>query len=133
MKVLDPQSALLTNVEVYQFLKANPPRTIDIQVGAYPTVNLAGHSTVRKDVSPKRRRTRLNSGKTLQSIRQLTCSKVRPIHRRDHTIRQESCRSTNLDDGPHQEAETVRVEQDGSHEPDQLGGGSTGRYLGGAS
>jgi len=52
MKVLDPQSALLTNAEVYQFLRANPPRTADRQVGAYPTVSLAGYGTVRKDVSP---------------------------------------------------------------------------------
>ena len=51
MKVLDPQSALLTNVEVYQFLQSNPARKPDKQIGAYQTTNLTGYNAIRKDVS----------------------------------------------------------------------------------
>lgn len=51
MKVLDPQSALLTNAEVYQFIKSRPTREPDEVRGAYAVTNLTGHKTVLKDVS----------------------------------------------------------------------------------
>lgn len=51
MKVLDPQSALLTNAEVYQFLQSNPPRKPEKQIGSYAATNLTGYTAVRKDVS----------------------------------------------------------------------------------
>lgn len=51
MKVLDPQSALLSNAEVYQFLKTRPPTVPEKKAGAYPVTNLTGHQAVLKDVS----------------------------------------------------------------------------------
>lgn len=51
MKVLDPQSALLTNAEVYQFLQSNTPRKAETQIGSYPVTNLIGYTAVRRDVS----------------------------------------------------------------------------------
>jgi hypothetical protein len=50
MKVLDPQSALLTNAEVYDFLKSNEPRKPDRKIGAYEPVDLKGYHEVRQDV-----------------------------------------------------------------------------------
>ena len=51
MKVLDPQSALLTNAEVYEFLTSNKPRKPDKKIGAYEPVDLKGYQEVRQDVS----------------------------------------------------------------------------------
>lgn len=50
MKVIDPQSALLTNAEVYDFLKSSKPRTADKKIGAYEPVDLKGYKEVRQDV-----------------------------------------------------------------------------------
>lgn len=50
MKVIDPQSALLTNAEVYDFLKSSKPRTADKKIGAYEPVDLKGYRQVQKDV-----------------------------------------------------------------------------------
>ncbi|ETN47068.1 uncharacterized protein HMPREF1541_01258 [Cyphellophora europaea CBS 101466] len=50
MIVVDPQSALLTNAEVYDFLKAQKQRPADKKLGAYEPVNLASCIQVRKDV-----------------------------------------------------------------------------------
>lgn len=50
MKVIDPQSALLTNAEVYDFLKSSKPRTADKKIGAYEPVDLKGYRQVEKDV-----------------------------------------------------------------------------------
>jgi len=55
MKVLDPQSALLTNAEVYQFLQSNPARKAEKQTGAYSSTNLTGYNAIREDVSRYRR------------------------------------------------------------------------------
>ncbi|RMD40101.1 hypothetical protein DV735_g5033, partial [Chaetothyriales sp. CBS 134920] len=49
MKILDPQAALLTNVEVHHFLENNPPRKPDKKSGAYEPVNLQEYYNVRKD------------------------------------------------------------------------------------
>jgi hypothetical protein len=49
-KVLDPQSALLSNAEVWDFLNNNPPRKADKKSGAYEPVNLKDYHNVRKDV-----------------------------------------------------------------------------------
>ncbi|KAK5106824.1 hypothetical protein LTS08_000947 [Lithohypha guttulata] len=51
MRVLDPQSALLTNAEVYQFLKTKKPGVPEAKSGAYPSTNLHGQQTILKDVS----------------------------------------------------------------------------------
>jgi hypothetical protein len=50
MKVVDPQSALLTNAEVYDFLKSHKPRPADKKIGAYEPVKLDGYKTVSADV-----------------------------------------------------------------------------------
>ena len=49
MKVVDPQAALLTNSEVYNFLKSNSPRKPDKKSGAYDTVRLQDYLNIRKD------------------------------------------------------------------------------------
>jgi hypothetical protein len=51
MKVVDPQSALITNVEVYDFLKSHTPRKETKKIGAYETIDLKGYREVRQDVS----------------------------------------------------------------------------------
>lgn len=50
MKVVDPQSALLTNAEVYDFLKSHKPRPADKKIGAYEPVKLDGYKKVCEDV-----------------------------------------------------------------------------------
>ncbi|KIV79346.1 hypothetical protein PV11_06912 [Exophiala sideris] len=50
MKVLDPQSALLTNSEVHRFLASNPPRQAVKKVGSYQPVNLKNYQRVRDDL-----------------------------------------------------------------------------------
>lgn len=42
MKILDPQSAVLTNPEVLSFMRAHPPRRPDPRVGGYPVTDLKG-------------------------------------------------------------------------------------------
>ncbi|EXJ57329.1 hypothetical protein A1O7_07676 [Cladophialophora yegresii CBS 114405] len=49
MKVLDPQAALLTTSEVYNFLLENPPRPPPKKIGSYAPVNLKGYQRVRED------------------------------------------------------------------------------------
>ncbi|KIW65945.1 hypothetical protein PV04_08158 [Phialophora macrospora] len=49
MKVLDPQSALLTTSEVHRFLLQNPPRPTPKKIGSYTPVNLKGYQRVRED------------------------------------------------------------------------------------
>ncbi|RMZ81756.1 hypothetical protein DV738_g1982, partial [Chaetothyriales sp. CBS 135597] len=49
MKILDPQAALLTNLEVHHFLENNQPRKPDKKSGAYEPVNLQEYYNVRKD------------------------------------------------------------------------------------
>lgn len=49
MKVLDPQSALLTTAEVHHFLNTHPPRAKDKPIGAYQTVKLDDYTNVRND------------------------------------------------------------------------------------
>lgn len=51
MRVVDPQSALLTNVEVYDFLKTRPPPKPEKKVGAYEQINLNNYKEIRQDVS----------------------------------------------------------------------------------
>lgn len=50
MRVVDPQSALLTNAEVYDFLKHHSPRKQDKKIGAYDPVDLKGYREIRQDV-----------------------------------------------------------------------------------
>lgn len=50
MKVVDPQSALLTNAEVYEFLKSYKARPADKKIGAYEPVKLDDHKRVCADV-----------------------------------------------------------------------------------
>ncbi|KAI1616701.1 hypothetical protein EDD36DRAFT_415587 [Exophiala viscosa] len=50
MKVLDPQSAILTNSEVHRFLASNPPRETAKKVGSYQPVNLKNYQRVRDDL-----------------------------------------------------------------------------------
>jgi hypothetical protein len=69
MKVLDPQSALLTNAEVYDFLKSNEPRKADRNIGAYEPVDLKGYVEVRQDV----RKFCLCSQMRLLVLRHLLC------------------------------------------------------------
>lgn len=54
MKILDPQSAVLSTLEVHQFLKENPPRSSAPKVGSYPAVDLKNHGNIRQDVSESR-------------------------------------------------------------------------------
>lgn len=49
MKVLDPQSALLTTSEVHHFLTTHPPRAKDKPIGAYQPVKLDDYTNVRND------------------------------------------------------------------------------------
>lgn len=49
MKVLDPQSALLTNAEVYHFIQNRPKDPPEKKVGAYPQTNLSGFQAILKD------------------------------------------------------------------------------------
>ena len=49
MKVLDPQSALLTTAEVHHFLTTHPPRAKDKPIGAYQPVKLDDYTNVRND------------------------------------------------------------------------------------
>ncbi|KAH0832593.1 hypothetical protein AYO21_06014 [Fonsecaea monophora] len=49
MRVLDPQSALLTTSEVHQFLSQNPPRPPPRKIGSYKQVNLKDYERVRDD------------------------------------------------------------------------------------
>ena len=49
MKVLDPQSALLTTSEVHHFLTTHPPRPKDKAIGAYQPVKLDDYTNVRND------------------------------------------------------------------------------------
>ena len=49
MKVLDPQSALLTTSEVHHFLSTHPPRAKDKPIGAYQPVKLDDYTNVRND------------------------------------------------------------------------------------
>ena len=49
MKVLDPQSALLTTAEVHHFLTTHPPRAKDKPIGAYQSVKLDDYTNVRND------------------------------------------------------------------------------------
>ncbi|ETI25632.1 hypothetical protein G647_02406 [Cladophialophora carrionii CBS 160.54] len=49
MKVLDPQAALLTTSEVYNFLLENPARPPPKKIGSYTPVNLKGYQRVRED------------------------------------------------------------------------------------
>lgn len=51
MKILDPQSAVLSTLEVHQFLKENPARSSAPKVGSYPAVDLKNHGNIRQDVS----------------------------------------------------------------------------------
>ena len=51
MRVVDPQSALITNIEVYDFLKSHNPRKSDKKIGAYEPIDLRGYKEVRQDVS----------------------------------------------------------------------------------
>jgi hypothetical protein len=51
MKVVDPQSALITNIEVYDFLRSQTPRKETKKIGAYETIDLKGYREVRQDVS----------------------------------------------------------------------------------
>ncbi|OAP59254.1 hypothetical protein AYL99_06552 [Fonsecaea erecta] len=49
MRVLDPQSALLTTSEVHQFLSQHPPRPAPRKIGSYKQVNLKDYERVRDD------------------------------------------------------------------------------------
>ncbi|KIW23710.1 uncharacterized protein PV07_11889 [Cladophialophora immunda] len=49
MRVLDPQSALLTTSEVHQFLSQHPPRPPPRKIGSYRQVNLKDYERVRDD------------------------------------------------------------------------------------
>ncbi|KIX99971.1 uncharacterized protein Z520_04609 [Fonsecaea multimorphosa CBS 102226] len=49
MRVLDPQSALLTTSEVHQFLSQNPPRPPPRKIGSYKQVNLKDYERLRDD------------------------------------------------------------------------------------
>ncbi|RMZ76056.1 hypothetical protein DV737_g5006, partial [Chaetothyriales sp. CBS 132003] len=49
LQVLDPQAALLTNLEVHHFLENSPPRKPDKRSGAYEPVSLQDYYNVRKD------------------------------------------------------------------------------------
>ncbi|KAJ9610275.1 hypothetical protein H2200_005052 [Cladophialophora chaetospira] len=49
MKVLDPQSALLTTSEVHDFLLQNPPRAPPRKIGSYVPISLNGYKLVRDD------------------------------------------------------------------------------------
>ena len=51
MKILDPQSAVLSTLEVHQFFKENPPRPRAKKVGSYPAVDLKNYVNIRQDVS----------------------------------------------------------------------------------
>jgi hypothetical protein len=50
MKILDPQSALLTNAEIYAFLKSTRPRLADKKIGAYDPVDLKEYRQIIGDV-----------------------------------------------------------------------------------
>ncbi|RMZ92121.1 hypothetical protein DV736_g593, partial [Chaetothyriales sp. CBS 134916] len=53
--ILDPQAALLSNLEVHHFLENNPPRKPEKKSGAYEPVNLQDYYNVRKDQSQFKR------------------------------------------------------------------------------
>lgn len=78
MRVLDPQSALLTNAEVYQFLKTKKPGVPEAKSGAYPSTNLHGQQTILKDVSSV-----LENVSAMETV-YLTSSKVQFIYGRSY-------------------------------------------------
>ncbi|RVX67674.1 hypothetical protein B0A52_07797 [Exophiala mesophila] len=51
MKILDPQSAVLSTLEVHQFFKENPPRPRAKKVGSYPAVDLKNYVNIRQDLA----------------------------------------------------------------------------------
>lgn len=116
MKVLDPQSALLTNAEVYQFLQSNPPRKPEKQIGSYAATNLTGYTAVRKDVSAW-----VWLGCTFWlafGCKILIHSKVRQIYGRNYATRTWPWKCTKMDAAAGQKTETVWTHQNGSPEHD---------------
>lgn len=78
MKVVDPQSALLTNAEVYDFLKSHKPRPADKKIGAYKPVDLVAYNQLCKDVSIRYKlETTSTSAKSMLTVKRCKSTSIR--------------------------------------------------------